>query len=210
MTYRMTEHDLRVLRDKRKNTKNASKLEVAASSRNKPTLKLVKTRLPQENRYAKALAVLAKNPHLRSGYKNGKKVGNANHEHWEQVELFNWIYETKPDNFLDFYAVANGGIRPGFSGASLKDEGVTSGQPDVNCDLPRGAYYGLRIEMKWGNNKPSPEQKLIMNRRTENGYFCALCYSSVEAAEVVSEYLLLEKDEEMVWSKNEDAWVFKK
>jgi hypothetical protein len=207
MNYRMSESDLRIHLHKQHHRKvNIVPVESSAYLKKTSFSKQSNTRFLQENRYAKALAILAKNPHLRSGIKNGKKVGNANYEHYEQVELFNWIYETQQEYILDFYAVANGGIRPGFSGANLKDEGVTSGQPDVNCDLPRGNYHGLRIEMKWGDNKPSKEQKVIMNRRVLNGYFCALCYSSIEGTEVIDEYLSLKNGEAMVWCKNEDAW----
>lgn len=158
------------------------------------------------NRHALALARLAKNPHLRSGVRNGIKECNASHEHWEQIILFSWLQEVFPEYYSDFYAIPNGGLRPGYTGSQLKDEGVQSGQPDINGDLAKGIYFGLKIEMKWGSNKPSPEQRTIMERRAANGFFCALCYSAEEAIEVVSEYLNLKDGQSMKWAKNVEYW----
>lgn len=163
---------------------------------------------PIRNIYGEALATLQKHPHLRTGVNaNGVRVGQAKHEHWEQVEVFNWLFIAHQEFIDDFYAVANGGIRVGYSGFELKKEGVQQGQPDINCDLPRGKYHGLRIEMKWGNNGPSEMQKAIMNRRKVNGYFCALCYSSLEAIAVITEYLNLKEGEVMMWNLNEHLWA---
>lgn len=189
---RLTENQLREIYDKRSRAKSG---EIGVNP--KPAL---------NNRHALALSRLAKNPHLRSGVVNGVKKGNASHEHWEQIIFFSWLLEVFPEYYSDFYAIPNGGLRPGFTGSQLKDEGVQSGQPDINGDLAKGIYFGLKIEMKWDTNKPSTEQISIMQRRTEKGFFCALCYSAEEAIEVVSEYLNLNDEQSMKWSKNASYW----
>ena len=66
----------------------------------------------QINRHALALSKLAKDPTLKNGLKvNGKTIRNAAHEHWDQVKLFNWIFENHPEYYPDFAAIPNGGLR---------------------------------------------------------------------------------------------------
>ncbi|MGL4900613.1 MAG: hypothetical protein ACRC4U_11110, partial [Shewanella sp.] len=56
------------------------------------------------NPHAVALARLAANPVLREGGEyRGRKL-SANHEHWEQVMLFDWLYRCQPEVYQDFTA----------------------------------------------------------------------------------------------------------
>lgn len=202
----MSETTFLALQERMKQSKNKA---LCISPSLNTSKKATPKNIPRVNVYGDALANLLANPHLRTGVKNGKRVGNACHEHWEQIEVFNWIFMVYGEYLDDFYAVGNGGIRIGYSGYHLKVEGVQSGQPDINADLPRGIYHGLRIELKWGKNTPSDAQILVMNRRKNNGYFCALCYSSKEAIAVIAEYLNLKPKESMTWNTNESLWLNK-
>jgi hypothetical protein len=153
-----------------------------------------------------ALAILANNPELRTGgmYK-GRKI-NASHEHWEQVMVFDWLYRVMAEYYDDFAAVPMGGLRNKKTASDLFAEGAKSGYPDITGDVPKGKYHGLFIELKYGKNKPSDNQIEALNRKTERGYFAAVCYGHEEAIEVITEYLALTAGGSMVWDKNVGLW----
>lgn len=161
-----------------------------------------------DNRHADALLSLKLSPELETGINlAGVKVNKANYEHWMQVRLFDFIFSHFNDYYLDFAAVPNGGLRTNRGASELSDEGVRNGYPDILGDVPKGCYHGLRIELKYGSNKPSNSQIQQLNRKRASGYFCAVCWSFDEAVEVVSEYLELPIGAAMSWSKNESEWV---
>jgi hypothetical protein len=156
--------------------------------------------------HAMALAKQAANPALRTGaIVNGKKKA-ANHEHWEQVMVFDWLYRIMPAYYDDFAAIPNGGLRDNKTAGELYDEGVKSGYPDITGDVPCGIYHGLYIELKYGKGKPSDNQKAALSRKTARGYFCALCYGHEEAIAVIKEYLALAAGGVMVNNKWAELW----
>jgi hypothetical protein len=161
-----------------------------------------------QNRHALALSYLKLNPELETGVDlAGVKVCRANFEHWMQVRVFDYIYKFFNEEYLDFAAVPNGGLRTNNGAKDLLDEGVRNGFPDIIGDIPKGIYFGLRIELKYGSNKPSENQIIQLNRKRKYGYFCALCWSLEEACRVVEEYLSLKSGNTMTWNKYEDIWV---
>lgn len=122
---------------------------------------------------------------------SGKRRKRAQPEHEQQAALFMWaraMMETYPDLEL-LYAVPNGGARHPAVAARLKAEGVRPGVPDINLDVPRGQYHGLRIEMKAGGNKQTPEQVAFAKRLQDQGYAFAVCYSEREAIATILNYL---------------------
>jgi hypothetical protein len=156
--------------------------------------------------HAMALAQLAKNPESRyGGMVNGKKRP-ASHEHWEQVIIFDWLYRFQPEYYDDFSSVPMGGLRNKKTAFDLIAEGAKSGYPDITGDIPLGIYHGLFIELKYGKGKPSENQVTALNRKTNRGYFCALCYGHEEAIEVIKEYLALAAGGVMLWNKNAVLW----
>lgn len=157
--------------------------------------------------HAIALAKLAKNPKLRSGgLVNGKRK-SANHEHYEQVILFDWLYRYHKEIYDDFSAIPNGGLRDNKTASSLLEEGAKAGYPDIVCDLACGGYHGLFIELKYNKNKPSTYQIAMLNRKMSRGYFCAVCYGASEAQEVIEEYINLTHKNKMIWTKNNSLWL---
>ena len=56
---------------------------------------------------------------------------------------------------------------------------------------PKGIYCGLYIEMKFGNNRKTEEQKAFLQDMEEAGHFVATCYSAEDAVKVIEEYLTL-------------------
>jgi hypothetical protein len=100
----------------------------------------------------------------------------------------------------------------------MKAEGMTKGILDINLDWPlfcpemwdiplnqrnRDNYNilgnlflpGLRIEMKFGKNKLTKEQKEKKELLEEVGFKVAVCYSAVEAIRAVFEYLPFEESD---------------
>lgn len=108
-------------------------------------------------------------------------------EHNIQVACVNWFRYTHPKHLI--YAIPNGGQRNATVAAKLKAEGVLRGVPDLSIPEARNGYHGLYIEMKAGKNKPTDEQKNVMQRLCEAGYKCEVCYSFDEFRQIVNDYL---------------------
>jgi len=115
-------------------------------------------------------------------------------EHYEQVKLFNWAKE-KESLHLHLslmFAIPNGGKRHIGTATKLKAEGVKSGVPDVFLAVPKNGKSGLFIEMKYGKNKPSANQKWWIDSLRVEGYETAVCYGFEEARDAIIKYLELE------------------
>ena len=135
-------------------------------------------------------------------------------EHNEQTTFFGWVklnreYAPEPEVRKAMklcYAVPNGAKLEKIKdkrtgkiwspiGKKLKAEGLTKGILDINLDWTawdNDLYQmvpGLRIEMKFGKNKLSPEQKEKKELLEEAGYKVAVCYSASQAVRAVFEYL---------------------
>lgn len=108
-------------------------------------------------------------------------------EHNIQVACVNWFRYLYPQYLI--WAIPNGGQRNAVVAAKLKTEGVLAGVPDLFIAVPRREFHGLFIEMKAGKNKPTDEQKNVMQRLWEAGYKCEVCYSVEEFIEVINNYL---------------------
>lgn len=123
-------------------------------------------------------------------------------EHQEQASLFLWARMNvgKYPELSWLFAVPNGGFRMGKTARDLKDEGVKAGVPDVWFPIS-GVYgerpvKGLVIEMKYGKNKPTPEQNAWLTLLAGIGWRAEVCYSWKDAAKVICEHCLI--DLEMV------------
>jgi len=112
-------------------------------------------------------------------------------EHDEQVALFQWTgYNLVPYPELSMlYAVPNGGQRHPVVAAKLKAEGVKSGIPDICLPVPRRQYHGLYLELKYGDNQPTPEQKKWLKDLAAQGYYTAVAWGWEQAAEILMNYL---------------------
>ena len=111
-----------------------------------------------------------------------------NLEFREQCALFEWLsYYPKIRQVT--WATPNGSGRHIVEAVNLKRSGVTKGVPDIFMALPNKTAHGAFIEMKAGNNKPSKEQLLMMDRLRDNGYECFVCYSFTEARQAITKYL---------------------
>lgn len=97
-------------------------------------------------------------------------------------------------NYLDYcnllwFHPANEAKRSVHLASMLKAQGLKAGVPDICILEPAYGKHGLFIEMKYGNNKPTEEQKKWLSRLSTRGYATAVCYSANDAIEIVKEYL---------------------
>lgn len=84
--------------------------------------------------------------------------------------------------------IPNEGKRSLSYAARMKRMGLRSGFPDLLVPLARGGYHGLFIEMKYGKNKTTKEQKEWLERLSAEGYACAVCYNASEAIKTIESY----------------------
>lgn len=100
------------------------------------------------------------------------------------------------------YAVPNGAALAGHATGrasaqanKLKKEGMTPGVPDLFLPCARGGYHGLYIEMKYGKNTLSPEQKEFMETVADEGYLAMACWGADAAIQLIENYIqgLIEK-----------------
>lgn len=108
----------------------------------------------------------------------------------EQQNLFRWAAVRWPKEMRLLYHVPNEGKRSRANGARLKAEGLRAGVPDINLDVARGEYHGLRIEMKRRRGgRVSPEQAAWLEALREQGYAAVVAYGWEEAADEIEKYL---------------------
>lgn len=114
-------------------------------------------------------------------------------EHDFQVALFEWwsyfANIVKIDHRL-MYAVPNAGAGASKGQAGkMKAEGVKPGIPDVNLDVARNGFHGLRLELKRRGRKPEKHQLEVIDLLRKEGYDAQVVYSVDEAMRVVMGYL---------------------
>lgn len=118
----------------------------------------------------------------------------------EQIKLFNWAESIKtyvPELNL-MYHVPNEGKRQQGTGAILKTAGLKKGVPDIVLPVARWGYHGLYIELKFGRNKPTKEQRAYMEQLQEEGYQTAVAYGFEQAREIIRHYLRRENTFDLV------------
>ncbi len=121
-------------------------------------------------------------------------------EHAEQVAFFQRVDTSPFTKHLPIYAVPNAG---GYTGnfksnvvraVRMKQEGVRRGPPDINVDVARQGYHGLRIEMKrQRGGSLSPDQKAWHILLREHGYHVAVCYGAEPAWNTLLSYLGIDR-----------------
>ncbi|HAU6297898.1 TPA: VRR-NUC domain-containing protein [Citrobacter freundii] len=149
-----------------------------------------------ESPHFKALNYLAAHPDDLKGKQ----------EHYAQVRIF-WHFErTRPEIYKRLHSTPNGGLRADSTAARMKAEGQKKGYPDLSYDKPRGIYCGLRLELKYGKNSVSAEQKEWLNQLADDGYYCVVCYGEQEAIDAITAYDALEDFGEMPPHIHDAKW----
>uniref|UniRef100_UPI0032601406 VRR-NUC domain-containing protein n=1 Tax=Clostridium sp. NkU-1 TaxID=1095009 RepID=UPI0032601406 len=81
--------------------------------------------------------------------------------------------------------------------ARLKAQGVKAGVPDLHLPIPKGAYAGLYIEMKYNTGTVEDEQKEWIKAMKAAGHYACVCYGYDYAVKVIEEYVSLLPDQTM-------------
>lgn len=82
------------------------------------------------------------------------------------------------------FAVPNGGKRPMKTAVTMKKEGLEKGVSDYFFTRPARGYSGLVIEFKVKYNKPTEEQVEWLNRFIDDGFYCVVAWSEMDAQEI--------------------------
>lgn len=131
--------------------------------------------------HARALCALAKDP---TGLK-GKE------EHFIQVRLFRFVEREYPQYYDDFFAIPNGGLRSASTAKGLREEGQKAGIPDTFIDVAKGAYHGMRLEVKADKGRLQPNQVIALQKLSERGYFAVMGRGYHECESQIISYLNL-------------------
>lgn len=87
------------------------------------------------------------------------------------------------------YAIPNGGKRSLIEAKIMKGEGVMPGVPDLFVMKANKGYNGLYIEMKYGKNTLTSNQKEFIKKAEAKNYKTAVCYTFEQFKETVNQYL---------------------
>lgn len=118
----------------------------------------------------------------------------------EQIEVVAWCRQAAEAvpamrSLHLLYHVPNGGKRNKLEAANLKQEGVKSGVPDLVLPVARGAYIGLYVEMKYGDNRESKNQIDWLTSLQAERHFVCVCYSARLALDIIERYIRLKPGE---------------
>ncbi len=107
-----------------------------------------------------------------------------------QIHCVTWFNLAYPEFRGLLYSVPNGGQRNAITAKIMKAEGVVSGVSDLNLDIARNGYHGLRIEMKTAKGKQSENQKTWQRKVEAQGYKYIVCRSLDDFRKEIKEYLV--------------------
>ena len=114
-----------------------------------------------------------------------------NIESTTQIACVRWFRLQYPRQANLLNSVPNGGARNVVTGAILKKEGSVRGVADLELNIAKGGWFGLKIEMKAPNGRQSPYQKQWQKDVEAQGYLYILAHSADEFIEKVSWYMSL-------------------
>lgn len=123
-----------------------------------------------------------------------ENIAKIESERAQQIALFAWaaLPEIKAmcPGIENMFAIPNGGERNLKVASNLKAEGVRAGVADVFLPVALFGWHGLFIEMKWGNNKTTVEQREFITRMAYQEYATRICYSFAEARLAILDYYI--------------------
>lgn len=117
-------------------------------------------------------------------------------EDTEQINVMNWARcnESIYPELKWLHHCPNGGTRNRGEAIKFKQLGVKAGVSDIFLPCPKGTYHGLYIEMKYGSNKTTAQQKEFLSDMAAADYYVATCYGAQAAVSIIKEYLELCSD----------------
>ena len=108
--------------------------------------------------------------------------------HLQQV-CVRWFRLQYPEYSKLLFAIPNAGKRLGMNGARMKAEGLLAGVPDLFLAIGSNGFNGMFIEMKHGKNKPSNEQKMMLEELKSRCYNVEIIYTLDDFIARVNSYL---------------------
>lgn len=111
-------------------------------------------------------------------------------EDTEQIDVISWAgwqRNVYPELRL-LHHCPNGGSRNKAEAVKMKQMGTMAGVPDLHLPVPKGAYCGLYIEMKYDKGRVEESQKEFLRMAASYGNYCVVCYGAEEAISILKEY----------------------
>ena len=108
-----------------------------------------------------------------------------------QMACVKWFRLAYPRKASLLNSVPNGGARSAITGAIIKAEGAVRGVADLELNIARGGWHGLKIEMKTAKGRQSPHQKQWQKDIEAEGYRYIIVRSIDEFIEQVNWYMAL-------------------
>lgn len=119
-------------------------------------------------------------------------------EHDEQKAVIDWCnqyarlrWHIEVNGNFPIAAIPNGINCSGRTGKKYNDEGRSKGFPDLEIPICRGDFCGLIIEMKYGKNKLTADQKGWIEFLSSQKRKTCVCYSAAEAIKEITVYMEL-------------------
>lgn len=120
---------------------------------------------------------------------SNRKIGEDT-EQETVIAWASWRMEQYPE-LKWLHHIPNGGKRSASEAARFKAQGVKAGVADLFLPSAHGGYFGLYIEMKYGNNRPTDKQREFLRDMARAGYSAHVAYGSQEAIDLLLNYLQL-------------------
>lgn len=131
-------------------------------------------------------------------------------EDTEQMKVMYWAaaaVERYPDLRWLFH-IPNGGSRNSQEAINLKKMGVKRGVSDLCLPYAHGCYHGLYIEMKYGRNIATQEQKEFLLDMSNAGHCVAVCHDAQAAIALIEHYMNLAHRERLHTTQLDEQNVY--
>lgn len=117
------------------------------------------------------------------------RAKSLNPESKMQRSCVKWFRYQYPQYKKLFYSIPNGGHRNKVTAGIMKEEGQLPGVLDLFLAVPRHGFHGLYIEMKYGSNGLSQEQKEFIDAVESQNYKTDVCYTLESFINAIESYL---------------------
>jgi hypothetical protein len=105
------------------------------------------------------------------------------------VHYWRQMFRPDSDAYYLLYKVHNEGKKTKRQAVKDKSLGILSGAADLNVDIAKHGYHGLRVELKAVSGRQSSNQKRFEQALTKNGYLYRVVRSLDEFKELINWYL---------------------
>ena len=118
-------------------------------------------------------------------------MGNKTEEDKMQIEIVKQCraLESQFPGLDLLYHIHNEGKMSPKQGNKLNKKGRRKGMPDLHLPVARWMLKGLWIELKYGKNKLTEDQKIIMTKLIAQGHGVYICRSVQEAMNKIIWYM---------------------